>query len=106
MTQGSEVSKQGGQRLTGAAGIGEVRRRQQRTPAKEFDGLAAQCGGGAEGKWRGEPWLYSRDIAGIRGAVTRAKSPGLNCEIWGRTGADVGGDVTFLFFFFFLLLNV
>ena len=75
-TRGSELSKRGGQRLTGAAGIGEVRRRQQRTPAAKCDGLAALWVEMEEGKCRGEEGLYSHAIAGIRGVVTRAKSTG------------------------------
>ena len=53
-TRGSELSKRGGQGLTGAAGIGEETRRQQRTPARKCGSLAALCGGEAEGKRRGE----------------------------------------------------
>ena len=89
-TWGSALSKREGQRLTGAAGIGEGTRRQQRTPAMEFDGLAAQCDGEPEGKWRGENGLYSHASARSRGAVTHAKSTGSSCGIWGRT-ADVWG---------------
>ena len=62
--------------------------------------LAALCGGGAEGKWRGDGGLYSHASARSRGAVTSEESTGLLAGI-GEEQLTCGADVIISFSFSF-----